>query len=452
MKRALFLTAAVLLCLAAGTCLAEWTNSQGDTIWGISTSSQTDFWFVQRKTSSLDSQTDSPAGTTREWLYLLKIDNTLVEMWSISTYKDTMQPVRMQYYSYNDQGQLVYVTEYYYSSQDQQGTGICYIYDDETGNDYFALTNDGKEAIIARYEDGEYVQGSYLDNDELLAQYGLGFRALSFARTDSGWALWLDDQCIQFDVTLGKSYRLLDGDWEYRYNVGDDHFTVVHEGKTYWFYPNGDVREPSGSQSAATPTPRPTATPTAKPTARPTAKPTATPTAKPTATPTPAPSAITGSVVSKLAGNAGPGTGSSFGQMGTWDLKGQQVRVISKAPLDNEKWWLQVEFGTGEGLIRCYTGSQRLDCTASALSGVPNEAILYAATLAFDYQPRMGPGTEYALQYVSYDNHSALHLRAGAYVTVYAEENGYAQIEYTYRDGKNGVLRYRSWVPLWSLE
>ena len=435
MKKTVWIITVLFLCLTACAGLAEWTNSQGDTIYGISESASTDFLFVLKKNSTLDSDMNFPAGTSREWLYLLKDDNTLVDMWSIATYKDTLQPLRIQHFCYGDQGVLLSVANYFYTTSDQQGSGICYIYDDATGNDYFAISNDGTQALIERYENGQYVYGRQLQDADLLSQYDMNFRTLSYKKAGDGWELWLDNTQIVFSRDTGSGHSIKGRDFLYSYETGDNFFTITKGSDSRRFYGNGTVINVSADQPTAD-----SSIPS-----RITAK----PTAKPTPKPTPTPTEITGTVISKIAGNAGPGTGKTYSQMGTWDMKGQQVRVISKAPRDSEKWWLQVEFDTPEGLIRCYTGSQRVDCTASELRSVPKEAALYTAVLNSDCQPTMGPGGEYATQYVAYDHHSAVRLSAGTCVTVYATENGCAQIEYTYRS--NG-LRYRSWVPLWMLD
>lgn len=87
------------------------------------------------------------------------------------------------------------------------------------------------------------------------------------------------DHRIYFQINAEAKYTLKPGT-TYKYK-----FYAVVDGKTYWSKEYSFIT----TESAATPTPKPTVTPTPKPTATPTPKPASMPTPKPTTAPTPQP-------------------------------------------------------------------------------------------------------------------------------------------------------------------
>lgn len=73
----------------------------------------------------------------------------------------------------------------------------------------------------------------------------------------------------------------------------------------------------------------------------------------------------------KLAINAGPGTARYFKEIGTYNVKGQRVRVYAKSwDTDNGIWWIQCEI-PGTNHIIGWTGLKRFDQSTFDLDALP---------------------------------------------------------------------------------
>lgn len=99
--------------------------------------------------------------------------------------------------------------------------------------------------------------------------------------------------------------------------------------------------------------------------------------------------------------------------------------------------WAMVEYKHNGKLYRAYTGMKRID----AEEEVPVlRDQLSRASLLLDVRPYYGPGTQYkSLDYI---------LRTGLSVLIYAQDQGYALIEYAHPETEQPA---RAWVPLSAL-
>lgn len=152
--------------------------------------------------------------------------------------------------------------------------------------------------------------------------------------------------------------------------------------------------------------------------------------------PTAAPVPQTGAPVDtwllmRLATRSGPST--RYDELGSYFEAGHEIRVLSLCYDDNDLPWVQVEFTYRNELRRAYTGLKRVDVSASELR---EEYALCEARLTDQVTPRYGPGRDYTAR--------KLTLPKGLEGTVFAYENGWAQLEYYDEDGE--VWR-RVWVP-----
>lgn len=120
-------------------------------------------------------------------------------------------------------------------------------------------------------------------------------------------------------------------------------------------------------------------------------------------------------------------TGSFFNK--TWQT--EQVDVISRS-FDGNIWWLQIDFFSGSKHYRTYTGLKRVNIDIDA---VPDEAVLGSGVLTADAAAYAGPGKNYVRWKTD--------VAQGTEVTIYAEENGYVQVEYY--ESRYPALR-RTWV------
>lgn len=139
-----------------------------------------------------------------------------------------------------------------------------------------------------------------------------------------------------------------------------------------------------------------------------------------------------------LATRSGPAA--KYRETGTYPVKGEAVRLLSRAYDEDGICWVQCEVRSGNELRRVYTGAQRLDAATFDLGGVPEETPLGdPAKAAAASKAMYGPGD-------GYDTYDALTVEKGQTVTVIAIENEYAQVEWA-----TSVQRYRAWVPVGSL-
>ncbi len=73
----------------------------------------------------------------------------------------------------------------------------------------------------------------------------------------------------------------------------------------------------------------------------------------------------------KLAINAGPGTARYFNEIGTYNVKGQMVKVFAKSwDTDNDIWWIKCEI-PGTDHITGWTGLKRFDQSTFDLDALP---------------------------------------------------------------------------------
>ncbi len=141
----------------------------------------------------------------------------------------------------------------------------------------------------------------------------------------------------------------------------------------------------------------------------------------------------------RLATRSGPGT--EYRDTGTYPVKGEYVRLLSRAYDENDLCWMQCEVVSGRKLRRVYTGLQRFDATSFDLADVAEEDPLdYLAKATATCRAMYGPGD-------GYDTYDSLTVDKGQTVTVIAIENDYAQVEWT-----TSKQSYRAWVPLHTLK
>ena len=142
-------------------------------------------------------------------------------------------------------------------------------------------------------------------------------------------------------------------------------------------------------------------------------------------------------LVEDLATRCGPGT--QYAGCGSFKMRGQTVTAMSRAYDRGGVLWVEIEFSTGKGYRRAWTGAKRLDISKSQLSRLPDGDPTYSlgyGTITGWVQPRMGPGTLYA----AYPNDD---FYSGTAVAVLRSEGGYYMVE---RYRSNGDI-LRCWVP-----
>jgi len=140
-----------------------------------------------------------------------------------------------------------------------------------------------------------------------------------------------------------------------------------------------------------------------------------------------------------LATRSGPAT--QYRETGTYQVKGEYVRLVSLAYDGGGLCWVQCEVLYGNTLRRVYTGLQRFDAATFDLDGVPEEAPLgYQAKVTATSKAMYGPGDGYGA-------YAQLTVDKGQTVTVIAVESDYAQVEWT-----TSTQSYRAWVPAHTLE
>jgi len=147
---------------------------------------------------------------------------------------------------------------------------------------------------------------------------------------------------------------------------------------------------------------------------------------------------VEGLAIDRLATRSGPST--EYRETGTYQVKGEYVRILSLAYDRNDLCWVQCEVLYGNKLRRVYTGLKRFDTATFDLGSVPEEDPLgYQARVTATSKAMYGPGDGYA-------TYAQLTVDKGQNVTVIAVENDYAQVEWT-----TSIQSYRAWVPLHTL-
>ena len=146
---------------------------------------------------------------------------------------------------------------------------------------------------------------------------------------------------------------------------------------------------------------------------------------------------ITGvGLLDKIATRSGPGT--NFEEPGTFfpnTWKTETVLVMKKS-FANGVWWVQVDFRNGsKGHYRVWTGAKRVDVD---LTRVPEDRWSSECDITPTNDVRLGPGGDYAK--------SAYPITRYAVGNIFAQENGYVDVEYWYEDdGYDGS--HRVWIP-----
>lgn len=143
-------------------------------------------------------------------------------------------------------------------------------------------------------------------------------------------------------------------------------------------------------------------------------------------------------LIEDLATRSGPST--TYTGCGSYKMKGQYVRALSRSYDNGGVLWIEIEFSYGGGYRRAWTGAKRLDITTRQLASIPEEdfsSFLGYGTIVSRTAPRFGPGSIYS-------TYSDRNLNKGDQVAVIRSENGYYLVECYHTDGN--ILR--SWIPV----
>ena len=146
---------------------------------------------------------------------------------------------------------------------------------------------------------------------------------------------------------------------------------------------------------------------------------------------------VSAKLIDDLATRSGPST--SYTGCGSYKMKGQTVKVLSRAYDQGGVMWVEVEFSYGGGYRRAWTGAKRLNLSSAQLASLPEEdfsSYIGYGTLNSSTAPRFGPGNIYA----AYGDRDYYR---GNRVAVIDSLNGYYKVESYHTDGK--ILR--SWIP-----
>ncbi len=137
----------------------------------------------------------------------------------------------------------------------------------------------------------------------------------------------------------------------------------------------------------------------------------------------------------KLSTRSGPST--FYSETDTYQVIGEQIRIISRADDSDGVCWVQCDIPVGSTYRRLYTGLKRFDTTYLDIRSVPLESPLdYRASVTKTTKAMYGPGGNYG-------TYGKLTVDKGQTVTIIAIEGDYAQVEW-----KTSKSRYRAWVPL----
>ena len=146
---------------------------------------------------------------------------------------------------------------------------------------------------------------------------------------------------------------------------------------------------------------------------------------------------ITGvGLLDKIATRSGPGT--HFEETRTFfpDTWQTETVLVLKKSYANGVWWVQLDFRNGsKGHYRVWTGAKRVDVD---LDKVKEDKWSYECDIVPTGDVRLGPGGDYAK--------SGIPITRYAVGNIYAQENGYVDVEYWYEDdGYDGS--HRVWIP-----
>ena len=142
-------------------------------------------------------------------------------------------------------------------------------------------------------------------------------------------------------------------------------------------------------------------------------------------------------LIEDLAARSGPST--KYTGCGSFRMKGEYVRVVSRVFDEGGTQWVAVEFSFSGATRRVYTGAKRLNLTSSQLARLPEEnmaVFIGYGTVNKTVNPKYGPGSHYV-------THTGKTLWSGTRVAVISCENDYYMVECYHTDGS--ILR--SWIP-----
>ena len=128
-------------------------------------------------------------------------------------------------------------------------------------------------------------------------------------------------------------------------------------------------------------------------------------------------------LIDDLATRSGPGT--QYTGCGSYRMKGQYVKALSRGYDKGGVMWVEIEFSYGNGTRRAWTGAKRLNITEKQLRSLPDGDPVYSlgtGTITGRISPRFGPGTFYA-PYGDRD------FNTGTEVAVILEKNGFYMVE-----------------------
>ena len=147
---------------------------------------------------------------------------------------------------------------------------------------------------------------------------------------------------------------------------------------------------------------------------------------------------ITGvGLLDKIATRSGPGT--RFEDTKTFfpDTWRNETVLVLKKSFANGVWWVQIDFRNGtKGHYRVWTGVKRVDVD---LNKVKEDKWTYECDIMPTNDVRLGPGGDYAK--------SSRPITRYAVGNIYAQENGYVDVEYWYEDDGFDGSTQRVWVP-----
>lgn len=137
----------------------------------------------------------------------------------------------------------------------------------------------------------------------------------------------------------------------------------------------------------------------------------------------------------KLATRSGPGT--RFRDTGSFDVRGEKVKLLCRAYDHNDVCWVECEVRAKNGkLARVYTGLKRFDPDSFDWWDIDEEMAIYQETRATrTVKARFGPGE-------AYDVYGQLTVDKNQRISVVKLEGDWAEVEWT-----TSKRSYRAWVP-----
>lgn len=136
----------------------------------------------------------------------------------------------------------------------------------------------------------------------------------------------------------------------------------------------------------------------------------------------------------KLATRSGPGT--RFRDTGSFDVRGETVKILCRAYDHNDVCWVECEVRAKNGkLARVYTGLKRFDPDTFDWWEIDEEMGIFHQTRATrTVKARFGPGEEY-------DVYDKLTVDRNQRISVVKLEGDWAEVEWT-----TSKRSYRAWV------